>query len=259
MQAEKILTKKKLLLCQIIPTYNEVENIPVLLDRTEAVRNKLEFELKIVIVDDNSTDGTAAKVHEYMQKYDNISLMQRPGLLGLGSAYMDGFAYSIKNFDADYVGEMDADLQHPPETLVEMTKAAADASTDVVVASRYVAGGGANDWSLGRRIVSRGANLLTRIFLRVPVADATSGFRLLSRKAIDGLFTYKLSSKGYSFQVESLYVYKKLKLSFTEVPYKFEVRRAGETKLNTKEMWRFAKTTIKTGIVGLKKKDQEAT
>ncbi len=258
-QAEKVLTKEKLLLCQVIPTYNEVENVPVLLDRIEAVRKDLAFELKIVVVDDNSSDGTAGKVSEYMKRYDNIYLVQRPGLMGLGSAYMDGFQYALKNFGADYVGEMDADLQHPPEILVDMTRAAAVKSIDVVVASRYIRGGGAKDWSLGRRMVSRGANLLTKIFLRVPVADATSGFRLISRKAIEGLFTYKLSSKGYSFQVESLYVYKKLKLSFAEVPYKFEVRRAGETKLNTKEMWRFAKTTIKTGILGLKKKDQEAT
>ena len=133
MQAEKILTMEKLLLCQVVPTYNEVENVPVLLDRIEAVRKELAFELKIVIVDDNSSDGTAAKVSEYMKKYDNIYLVQRPGLMGLGSAYMDGFQYALSNFDADYVGEMDADLQHPPEILVDMTKAAAENSTDVVV------------------------------------------------------------------------------------------------------------------------------
>jgi dolichol-phosphate mannosyltransferase len=86
------------------------------------------------------------------------------------------------------------------------------------------------------------------------VKDATSGFRLISQRAIKGLFTYKVSSKGYSFQVESLYAYKKLKMSFAEVPYKFETRKAGETKLNTKEMWRFFRTTVKTGILGLKKK-----
>src|SRR5713226_1947573 len=109
------------LLCQIIPTYNEAENIPILIDRVEAVRNQLAFQLKIVIVDDNSSDGTPDKIKELIKKYDNIYLIQRPGLMGLGSAYMDGFAYSITNFNADYVGEMDADLQHPPELLVNMT------------------------------------------------------------------------------------------------------------------------------------------
>lgn len=228
----------------------------MLVDRIEKLRAELPFDLIVVVVDDNSTDGTADRVKELMGMFDNIKLIQRPGLLGLGSAYMDGFAYSISNFNADYVGEMDADLQHPPETLAEMAKKASE-GIDVVVASRYIPGGGANDWSLGRRIVSRGANLLTRIFLRVPVRDATSGFRLISQRAIKGMFEYELSSKGYSFQVESLYAYKKLGMSFAEVPYKFETRKAGETKLNTKEMWRFFRTTVKTGIFGLKKKEKK--
>jgi dolichol-phosphate mannosyltransferase len=256
MQAPEPRTKTKLLLCQVIPTYNEVENVPVLVERIENLRENLPFDLMIVVVDDNSSDGTAEKVKELGAKFGNIKLIQRPGLMGLGSAYMDGFAYSISNFNADYVGEMDADLQHPPETLDDMVKRASE-GIDVVVASRYIPGGGATDWSLGRRLVSRGANLLTKIFLRVPVKDATSGYRLISQRAINGLFEFQLSSKGYSFQVESLYAYKKLGMTFAEVPYQFEIRRAGETKLNTKEMWRFFRTTVKTGILGLKKKKKE--
>ena len=255
MQAPQSRTRTKLMLCQVIPTYNEAENIPILVERIESLRASLPFDITIVVVDDNSTDGTAEKVRELMGKFDNIKLIQRPGLMGLGSAYMDGFAYSISNFNADYVGEMDADLQHPPEVLSQMVAKAAE-GVDVVVASRYIPGGGATDWSFSRKLVSRGANLLTQIFLRVPVKDATSGFRLISHRAIDGLFQYQLSSKGYSFQVESLYAYKKVKMTFAEVPYHFEIRRAGETKLNTKEMWRFFRTTVKTGILGLKKKKE---
>jgi dolichol-phosphate mannosyltransferase len=134
-----------------------------------------------------------------------------------------------------------------------MSKVAASGK-DVVIASRYIEGGGSKDWSLGRRIVSRGANLLTRIFLRIPVADSTSGYRVISRKAVEGLFKFEVSSKGYSFQVESLYAYKESGMSFAEVPYKFEVRKAGKTKLNKKEMWQFAKTTVRTGVLGLKRK-----
>jgi dolichol-phosphate mannosyltransferase len=253
MQKPESQTRTKLLLCQIIPTYNEVENIPVLVERIERLREDLPFEIMIIVVDDKSSDGTPDRVNELMKRFDNIKMIQRPGLMGLGSAYMDGFAYAISNFNADYVGEMDADLQHPPELLSDMAKKAGE-GIDVVVASRYISGGGATDWSLGRRMVSRGANLLTKIFLRVPVKDATSGFRLISKRAINGMFEYELSSKGYSFQVESLYAYKKLGMTFAEVPYKFETRKAGETKLNTKEMWRFFKTTVKTGILGLKKK-----
>lgn len=253
MQMPETQTKERLLLCQVVPTYNEVENIPIVIERIENLRANLPFDLMIIVVDDNSKDGTAEKVKDLMKKYDNIKLIQRPGLLGLGSAYMDGFAYAVTNFKADYVGEMDADLQHPPELLSDMVRKAAE-GVDVVVASRYIPGGGATDWSLERRVVSRGANLLTKIFLRVPVKDATSGFRLISQRAIRGMFEYQLSSKGYSFQVESLYAYKKVGMSFAEVPYKFETRKAGETKLNTKEIWRFFRTTVKTGIVGLKKK-----
>ncbi len=103
-----------------------------------------------------------------MRKFDNIKLIPEAWLDGTRSAYMDGFAYSISNFNADYVGEMDADLQHPPEVLSEMVAKASE-GIDVVVASRYIPGGGATDWSFSRRLVSKGANLLTRIFLRVPV------------------------------------------------------------------------------------------
>jgi dolichol-phosphate mannosyltransferase len=256
MQAPESQTKTKLLLCQVIPTYNEVQNIPELLERMEKLREDFPFDLQIVIVDDGSSDGTPDKVKELNARFGNIELIQRPGLMGLGSAYIDGFGYSLTNFHADYVGEIDADLQHPPEVLSEMVKRAAE-GVDVIVASRYIPGGGSTDWSFSRRMVSRGANLLTKIFLRVPVKDATSGFRLISQRAITGLFEYQLSSKGYSFQVESLYAYKKLKMTFAEVPYQFEIRRAGETKLKTKEIWRFFRTTVKVGIFGLKKKKKE--
>ena len=226
-----------------------------MVERIESIREKLPFDCRLLIVDDNSSDGTADRVKELQKKYDNVSLLQRPAPAGIGSAYTDGFAYAISNFSADFLGEIDADLQHPPEVLLEMSKVAATGK-DVVIASRYIEGGGSKDWTLGRRMVSRGANLLTKLFLRIPVADSTSGYRVISRRAIEGLFEYHVSSKGYSFQVESLYAYKKSGMTFAEVPYKFEVRRAGKTKLSKKEMWQFAKTTIRTGILGLKKKVQ---
>ncbi|MDG7000971.1 MAG: polyprenol monophosphomannose synthase [Nitrososphaerota archaeon] len=239
-------------LCQVIPTLNEGDTIALLIERLEILENQLPFKLKLVIVDDNSTDGTIDRINELQAKYGNLSLVQRPAPSGIGSAYLDGFSYSIKNFDPEFLGEIDADLQHPPEVLIEMSKMAA-IGVDVVIASRYVKGGGAADWTFGRKLVSRGANLLTKIFLRIPVKDSTSGYRILSRKAIDALLGYRVSSKGYSFQVESLYAYKKSGMSFAEVPYNFEIRRSGRTKLNRKEMWTFAKTTIRTGIFGLKK------
>lgn len=246
------LRERRKILCQVIPTLNEGDTIALLIEKLEGLENQLPFKLKLVIVDDNSTDGTIDRIKELQAKYDNLSLVQRPAPSGIGSAYLDGFAYSIKNFNPEFLGEIDADLQHPPEVLVEMSKLATR-DVDVVIASRYVQGGGAADWTFGRKLVSRGANLLTKIFLRMPVKDSTSGYRILSRRAVDALLGYRVSSKGYSFQVESLYAYKKSGMLFAEVPYNFEIRRSGKTKLNRKEMWTFAKTTIRTGIFGLKK------
>lgn len=243
----------KLTLCQVIPTYNEIENIGLLIERLEKTRSELPFNLQIVVVDDNSSDGTSEKVKELIPQYENIQLIQRPEPRGIGSAYIDGFTYSLSKFNADFLGEIDADLQHSPEVLVEMCKALKSGS-DVVIASRYVEGGSASDWSFGRKIVSKAANLLSKIFLRIPVADSTSGYRVMSRRAVQSLLALEVSSKGYSFQVESLYAYQKSGMSFAEVPYRFEARKAGKTKLNRREMWQFAKTTIRTGIFGLKKK-----
>jgi len=124
----------------------------------------------------------------------------------------------------------------------------------VVIASRYMKGGAAPGWGLGRRAVSRGANILTKIFLRVPVADATSGYRILSSRLIRGLLEKDVSSKGYAFQVQSLYVYKKLGCRFAEVPFEFETRKAGKTKLSWKEIFRFGGSVIRTGIIGVKNK-----
>jgi dolichol-phosphate mannosyltransferase len=251
-QLEKEIPGKKLF-CEVIPTYNEAENIEPLVERIESIRDKIPFSLKLVVVDDNSSDGTADKVKSLQRKFDNVYLVERPKPTGIGSAYLDGFSYSIKNFDPDYLGEIDADLQHPPEVLVEMCKLA-DGGKDVVIASRYIEGGSsASSWSLQRKIVSWGANFLTSLFLRLPVKDSTSGFRVLGRAAVECLFGYIVSSKGYSFQVESMYAYKKKGMKFAEVPYRFETRKAGSTKLNRKEMWVFFKTTIRTGILGLKR------
>ncbi|HZW57482.1 MAG TPA: polyprenol monophosphomannose synthase [Nitrososphaerales archaeon] len=242
------------LLCHVIPTFNEKENIAELIERTEKIVPNLPFDLVLIFVDDNSTDGTSDIIKSYANRFQNIRLIERPQPSGLGSAYMDAFAYSLSNLHADYLGEMDADLQHPPETLVDMCTKACTDEVDVVLASRYVKGGGSEGWSLGRRLISRGANLLSKVFLRVPVADSTTGFRVLSQRVVRALLEHDLSAKGYAFQVESLYVYKKVTAKFAEVPYSFGTRKAGKTKLDWKEVFRFASVTIRTGLFGVKKK-----
>jgi dolichol-phosphate mannosyltransferase len=252
------MSSSKRVLCHIVPTYNEGQNVDALISRVENVVPRLPFEFRLIFVDDNSTDGTSEIIRQNMKRYGNIKLIQRARPSGLGSAYIDGFRYALSRYGADYVGEMDADLQHPPETLVDMCSEVERSGADVILASRYVAGGGAKDWSLGRRVISKGANSLSRIFLRVPVADSTTGFRLISAGMAAGLLERNLSAKGYAFQVQSLYVYKQLGAKFAEVPYVFGNRRAGRTKLDWKEIFKFAATTIETGLFGVKKKKKTA-
>jgi dolichol-phosphate mannosyltransferase len=248
------LVRKKIGL--VVPTYNEGGNIDILLTRLIRVRTSLPMDLTIIVVDDNSQDGTADSVKQMMQNDQGVRLIQRPKPTGIGSAYLEGFEYGLTQCSSDYLGEIDADLQHPPEVLTEMAKLA-DKGIDVVVASRYLPGGGSSGWSLKRRIVSRAANLWSRLFIRAPVKDSTSGFRLLSARAIRGLLQYELSSKGYAFQIESLYVYRKLGMTFAEVPYTFEERKVGETKLKWKEMVRFAWVAMKRGMMGMPKRKIE--
>lgn len=242
-----------LLFSLVVPTYNEGENIGELIERVEAIRHNLPYDLLVLVVDDNSTDGTADAVSGLMKKYDNVRMMRRPRPSGLGSAYLDGFRYSIEELHASYVGEMDADLQHPPEALVSMCVESSEKRKDVVLASRYIRGGNADGLSFSRKIVSKGANALARLLLRIPVKDATTGYRVISSNAARGLLDYAVSAKGYAFQVESLYVYKKLGMSFTEVPFTFESRKSGSTKLNSKEIFRFFGTALRTGIFGVKR------
>ncbi len=240
-------------LCLVIPTLNERDNIANLLARMKDLESVLPLDLTVLVVDDNSDDGTAEEVKQSMRRSERVKLIQRPEPAGIGSAYVEGFAYGLGEQKCDYLGEMDADLQHPPEALVKMCETAGT-GIDVVIASRYVEGGGSTGWSLSRRLVSRGANFLSRLFVRSPVADTTSGFRILSARAVRGLLEFQMSSKGYAFQVESMYIYKKLAMSFAEVPYVFEERKAGKTKLRVGEMLRFAYVVMKVGIFGVKKK-----
>lgn len=244
-------------LCLVIPTLNERENIANLWNRIRNLMSTLPLDLTILVVDDNSSDGTADTVKDAMQRSDRLKLIERPEPAGIGSAYVDGFRYGLEELRSDFLGEMDADLQHPPEALLKMCQAASK-GIDVVVASRYVEGGGSSGWSFSRRIVSRGANFLSRVLIRAPVADTTSGFRILSSRAVAGLLEFEISSKGYAFQVESVYIYNKIGMSFTEVPYVFEERKVGKTKLRLGEMTRFAYALIKVGIFGVKRKQQLA-
>jgi dolichol-phosphate mannosyltransferase len=220
--------------CVVIPTYNEKENLGTLLDGIRASR--LEGE-QVLFVDDSSPDGTAELIKEAASREDWIHLLSRSSKKGIGSAYLDGFKEALSTLQPDVIVEMDADLQHPPAVIPSLVKAT-EAGADVAVASRYVKGGGSRGWGFARRLVSKGANWQTRTFLGLGVKDCTSGFRAYKKRAVQKLLSAKVPTSGFEFQVIALHALKD-GMKMVEVPFIFEVRKAGESKLGIKDIVRF--------------------
>jgi len=219
----------------IIPTYNEADNIPELIERVEKSLEDMNFE--VIIIDDNSKDGTADIAEKLGAKYGNIKVLRRNGRFGLGSAVVDGMRIS----SGDLLAVMDADLQHPPELLPMMVKTA-EKGFDVVIASRYANGGGVKGWSYLRRFISAGAILLAYIFLPKvrTVRDPVSGFFLIRRGVVDGV---PLDHSGYKILLEILIRGRYRRVA--EVPYIFTPRRRGESKLNLSEIISYAFLLLK--------------
>jgi dolichol-phosphate mannosyltransferase len=217
----------------IIPTYNEVENIGVLLDQLLA----LPFGLEVLVVDDASPDGTAALVQEKMAASPRVHLLRRPGKMGLGSAYRDGFRYALDH-GAELIFEMDADFSHDPQAIGSFLEAARDA--DVVLGSRYIDGVRVVNWPLNRLILSRSANVYTRLITGLPVHDATGGFKCFRRRALEGIRLDQVRSDGYAFQIEVSFKCWKRGFKIREIPIVFVDRRAGVSKMNRRIIWEAA-------------------
>ena len=217
----------------IIPTYNERENIGPLLDQLMA----LPYRLDVLVVDDSSPDGTAALVEERAAREPRVHLLKRPGKLGLGSAYCDGFRYALAR-GAEYIFEMDADFSHDPQAIGDFLAAARDA--DVVLGSRYKNGVRVVNWPLNRLILSRAANVYTRLITGLPVYDATGGFKCFRRRALEGIRLDRVKSDGYAFQIEVSFKCWKRGFKIREIPIVFEDRRAGVSKMNRRIIWEAA-------------------
>ncbi|MEM1966604.1 MAG: glycosyltransferase, partial [Nitrososphaerota archaeon] len=169
------------LVAVVIPTYNEAENIGRVLESLLDVARRYRLEIRVLVVDDNSSDGTVEIVEGFQARSGSVSMLRRPGKMGLGSAYVDGFRWCLRNLEGlAVVVEMDADGSHDPSQLPFLVEPILNGVADVVIGSRYVAGGGWRGGSLKRRIISRGANLLTRISTGMKVKDATSGYRAIA-------------------------------------------------------------------------------
>jgi len=211
----------------IIPTYTERDNNDPLLERLLA----LPFGLEVLVVDDGSPDGTADRVKERMAKSTRVHLLQRPGKMGLGSAYRDGFRFALEH-GAEFIFEMDADFSHDPDAIGDFLEAAKD--SDVVLGSRYLHGVTVVNWPLSRLILSYSANVYTRVITGLPVADATGGFKCFRRRALEGVALDRVKTEGYGFQIEMSFRCWRKGLRLKEIPIMFVDRRAGVSKMNKK-------------------------
>jgi len=207
----------------IIPTYNEAENIELFLDEVDSVN------ADILVVDDNSPDGTGNLVERLIKEDSSINLLRREKKLGLGSAYRAGFEWGIKA-EYDYFVEMDADFSHRAQDLIEMMKKVEP--YDLIIGSRYIFGGGSTGWRLKRKALSRGANIFAGALLRTRVKDLTSGFRIYSKEALNSIGYSTTESNGYGFQVEMTTRCVSKKLDILEYPIIFEERREGQSKMD---------------------------
>ena len=225
----------------IIPTYNEKDNIPPLIERLDKVRASLTFDT--LFIDDDSPDGTAEIIKNLQKSRPWIKLIVRRGERGLGSALRRGYKEAIER-RYSWLIQMDSDLQHPPEIIPSIIERLKD-GFDLVIASRYIAGGGTEGWSIYRRLVSRCANMYARILLGLTPKDVTSGFRGFSEKALQILTNHKFISHGFALQVESIYILEENGCKVSEVPFIFRNRVKGKSKLNRGEIVGYAKNILK--------------
>ena len=209
----------------VIPTYNELENLPIIVAGVRAAAP----EVKILIADDNSPDGTGEVADGLAAKDNSVQVLHRTKKSGLGAAYLEAFQWAKTN-DFDVVVEMDADGSHSPADLVRILAALTD--SDVVLGSRWVKGGRVVNWPKSREFLSRGGNLYTRLWLGIPLKDATGGFRAYRMTAIAKIDVSKVESQGYCFQVDMAWRAVRCGLRVTEVPITFVEREIGESKMN---------------------------
>ncbi|MBT4277475.1 polyprenol monophosphomannose synthase [Candidatus Falkowbacteria bacterium] len=222
---------KKIFIC--IPTYNEAENIENLIKEIFGLGIE---NLKVIVIDDNSPDKTGEIADKLAENY-SIKVIHRKGKLGLGSAYIAGFKYALKN-QADLIFEMDADFSHNPKDIPRFLEEIKNGN-EVVLGSRKIEQGEIKDWNLWRHFCSNGAMLFSRILLRLKTKDVTTGFRCYKREALESLNLDNIKSNGYAFQEEMIYLCEKKDFKIKEIPITFIDRKYGKSKLAFKDIIEF--------------------
>ena len=213
----------------IIPTYNEIENIEQMVRKIFSYKKPFH----LLIVDDNSPDGTAAKIKELQAEFPNrLFLLSRPVKNGLGNAYKAGFDWCL-NKHYDYIFEMDADFSHNPDDLIRLYNACAQEGIHLSIGSRYCKGGKVKNWPLTRILMSYFASIYVRLIINIGVKDTTAGFKCYSRKALESVKYHNIPFKGYAFQICMKYGVRRHDLGIKEVPITFIDRQKGTSKMST--------------------------
>jgi dolichol-phosphate mannosyltransferase len=211
----------------IIPTYKERENIEALVKAISS----LPVRFDILIIDDNSPDGTAALVKEMQARFPSLHLIERAGKMGLGTAYLTGFNWAIEK-GYDLIFEMDADFSHDPKDLVKLYKACNDEGADVSIGSRYISGVNVVNWPLTRVLMSYFASIYVRMVTGMKIMDTTAGFKCYRNNVLRNIRRYKVRSVGYGFQIEMKFTAWKLGYKIVEVPIIFTDRKLGTSKMS---------------------------
>jgi len=225
----------------IVPTYNEKENLRPLVEQLLA----LPIEIQIIVVDDNSPDGTGAIADELAANNSHVRVIHRPGKLGLGTAYIAGFKAAL-SMGADRILTMDADFSHNPRYVPHLVTKSREA--DLVIGSRYVRGGDTRYCTLPRKALSWGANAFAKTVLWLQAMDCTAGFRCYRREVLESIDLDTIFSNGYSFLIEMLYRVQRRGWRVAEVPIIFENRRRGASKISRQEIMRAMYTVVRLGI-----------
>mgnify|MGYP000070673269 FL=1 len=209
----------------ISPTYNEKKNISELINRI----SQLPLEVDLLIVDDNSPDGTADIVKDIMIQNKNTHILEREKKLGLGTAYCEGFQWALDR-GYDLIVQIDADLSHNPDDILRMVEMSK--SSDLVIGSRYIGGVNVINWPMRRLLLSYFANLYAKFLIRFPINDSTGGFKCFHRKVLESIDLKTINSQGYSFQIEMNFLAWVKGFKIKEIPIVFTDRTVGESKMN---------------------------
>ncbi|MGB8490338.1 MAG: polyprenol monophosphomannose synthase [Bacteroidales bacterium] len=237
----------------IVPTYREKENIVNLVK----VISSLTVPFDILVIDDNSPDGTGAIVKGLQTQFPNVHLIERPGKLGLGTAYITGFKWALDK-GYSHIYEMDADFSHDPEDLILLYKACSDNGADVAIGSRYISGVNVVNWPLSRVLMSYFASVYVRWITGMKIHDTTAGFVCYRKEVIENIRPAQIKSKGYCFQIEMKFAAWKLGYKIVEIPIIFTDRRLGTSKMSggifSEALWGVLRMTLRSIFIKYRRK-----